>query len=601
MSDLDWTDHGPRSRRFDDVYFSASDGLAESRLVFLTGTGLPEAWRGRPRFTVAELGFGTGLNIAALLHLWRTERPAGGRLSIFSVEAYPIPRAAAARALAIWPELVDVTAPLLDAWPDGRTGMHRIDLPGLDATLDLFIGEAAEALTAWDGAADAWFLDGFAPARNPQMWRDEVLAWVAARSRPGARAATFTVAGQVRQGLAAVGFQLARRPGFGRKRERLETTLPGATEPVNPPRSAVVLGAGIAGVALARVLTAEGLACTVVDVAGPGAGASGNPAALVTPRLDAGLGPVARLYAQAFARAAALYRRSGAVIAEGVLQLESSARDRDRFARIAAWDGFAPGAAASLPRETVAELLDEPGAGGGLLFGDGLAIDPRRVLEAWLAGVQFRQGRATQLARGDGEWRVLDAAGASLATAEVVCIALGAGTAALLPHLGLQPVRGQLEHTEAVAFDGRAAAWGGYAIPTPGGGVLFGASHGRGDPGADLRPDERARNLSALAIGRPALAARMAVLPAEAIHSRASVRAAMPDHLPLTGAIAGMPGVFVLGGLGGRGFTLAPLLAEHLAAMITGAPSPLPRDLVHLVAPERYAAHQKGRRDRDAP
>ncbi|MGC1303437.1 MAG: tRNA (5-methylaminomethyl-2-thiouridine)(34)-methyltransferase MnmD, partial [Caulobacteraceae bacterium] len=224
--DLDWTSSGPRSRRFDDVYFSAADGLAESRMVYLAGAGLPDAWRGRSRFTVGELGFGTGLNIAALLQLWRETRPADGRLSIFSVEAFPISRDAATRALAHWPELSEVTAPLLAGWPDGRRGFHRIDLPGLHASLDLCIGEAAEALAAWGGRANAWFLDGFAPSRNPEMWRDEVLELVAARSAPGAQIGTFTVAGQVRRGLAVAGFEVARRPGFGHKRERLEAVLP---------------------------------------------------------------------------------------------------------------------------------------------------------------------------------------------------------------------------------------------------------------------------------------------------------------------------------------------------------------------------------------
>ena len=195
---LVWTDDGaPRSGRFDDVYFSQADGLAEARAVFLAGCGLPDAWAGRTRFTVAELGFGTGLNIAALLHLWRRTRPPGARLSVFSVEGFPLDRDDAARALATWPEIADAAGALLDGWPPATPGFHRLDLPAFDATLDLAVGDVAWALSQWTGRADAWFLDGFAPAANPAMWSDAVLDAIADRSAPGARAATFTVAGAV--------------------------------------------------------------------------------------------------------------------------------------------------------------------------------------------------------------------------------------------------------------------------------------------------------------------------------------------------------------------------------------------------------------------
>ena len=219
---LDWSEPGaPRSRRFGDVYYSLEDGLAESRAVFLAGCGLPDAWAGRARFTVGELGFGTGLNIAALLHLWR-ESGASGRLHIFSIEGFPVARGDAARALSAWPEIADAARALLDRWPPATPGFHRIDLTDWNATFDLAVGDGAWALDQWSGAADAWFLDGFSPALNPDMWSDAVLDGVAARSAPGARLGTFTVAGAVRRGLAERGFQVNKRPGHGRTRERGE-------------------------------------------------------------------------------------------------------------------------------------------------------------------------------------------------------------------------------------------------------------------------------------------------------------------------------------------------------------------------------------------
>ena len=585
---LDWSDGAPRSTAFDDGYFAAGDGLAESRAVFLAGLGLPEAWRGRDRFTVAELGFGTGLNVLALLQLWRDHRPSPhARLHLFSVEAYPLAPDDARRALAAWPELAPLAAPLLARWPRGRAGLHRFDWPELGATLDLVVGEALPAVTGWSGAADGWMLDGFAPSRNPEMWSPELLAAVAARTRPGGAAATFTVAGAVRRGLEAAGFAVAKRPGHGRKRERLEARLPGPPSPEPPRPSVAVVGAGVAGAALVRALRREGLSVVVVADA---PGASRADAALVTPRLDAGGGAAARLSAAAFARAAALNadEAPGATIASGALRLEGGARDAARFDRIAAWDGFDPGALLRLPPAAAALRLGEATAPGALDEVGALVIEPAAVLSAWLAGARRVEGRAAALERTAGCWRVLDADGATLAEAQVVVLAGGAAGAALLPEAPLRPVRGQSE-TAAGADPCAAAAWGGYAVPTRDG-VLFGATHGRGDADPAPRPEDREANLRALAAARPALAARVRALGPEALSSRAAVRAAAPDHLPLAGADPGRPGVWTLTALGGRGFTHAPLLAEHVAALVAGAPTPLPGDLAAAVDPARFVA-----------
>ncbi|MEO8811586.1 MAG: tRNA (5-methylaminomethyl-2-thiouridine)(34)-methyltransferase MnmD, partial [Caulobacteraceae bacterium] len=224
-----WDDRGAQvSRRFGDVYYSREGGLAESRAVFLAGAGLPDAWAGRRHFCVAELGFGTGLNIAALLALWRRRRAPGAQLSLFSVEAWPLATDEAARALGAWPELAAVAEALTGRWPGRARGFHRVDLPDFHASLDVAVMDAEAALTAWSGRADAWFLDGFAPARNPEMWSPGLMDLVAARSAAGARVATYTVAGAVRGALSRAGFAVERRPGFGAKRRRLEATLPGA-------------------------------------------------------------------------------------------------------------------------------------------------------------------------------------------------------------------------------------------------------------------------------------------------------------------------------------------------------------------------------------
>lgn len=567
-ADLTWSEDGaPRSARFGDVYFSKDDGLAESRAVFLGGCGLPESWAGRTRFTVAELGFGTGLNIIALLDLWRREGPADGRLNVFSIEAFPLTAEEAARALAAWPEVADIAAALIAAWPAGTPGFHRIDLPDFRATIDLAIGDAAWALEEWSGKADAWFLDGFSPALNPGMWSDAVMDGIAARSTPGARVATFTVAGAVRRGLSERGFQVEKLPGHGRKRERLEAWRADTEIPKPPPGPVAVIGGGIAGASVVRALKALDIPVVLIEAERPGAGGSGFPASLVTPRLDAGDAIIAGFHAQALERARALYSAMPeAVIAPGVTQLPQSDRDTARFAKVAAQPWWPEG------EMTASE--------GGLSMAGALTASPRRILETWLNGVPVVSGRVDRIARDGATLRLLDATGVLLAEAATVVVTAGWGASDLAPELKLRPVRGQADWVETDPAP-EATAWGGYVAPT-GAGFLFGATHDRDEVTTEVRPADTERNRAVLAARFPYLAEAIAATPTQA---RAAVRATTTDRLPVCGALE--DSAWILGGLGSRGFCVAPLLGEHLAATIAGAPSPLPTGFAARLSPGR--------------
>lgn len=205
---LDWREGViPVSRRFDDPYFSMANGLAETRHVFLEGNGLPG--RLRDGFHIAELGFGTGLNLLAV----RLALSAGVAVRYTSFEAFPLPAGDIARALQAFPEAEAVAGPFLTAW---AAGQRHFDLGGI--AVEVIIGDAREQLATWDGRADAWFLDGFSPAKNPELWGEELLAQVAAHTVPGGTFATYTAAGHVRRSLAAAGFAVSRLPGFGTKR-----------------------------------------------------------------------------------------------------------------------------------------------------------------------------------------------------------------------------------------------------------------------------------------------------------------------------------------------------------------------------------------------
>ncbi len=217
MTALGWDGHRPVSRRFNDGYFAAGGGLAETRHVFLCGNGLPDRFeRG---FHIAELGFGTGLNLLAAWAAWR-ESGQRGPLHYTGFEAFPLPVEAMERALAPFRDLADLAAPLLQAWAAGQRHFACDDLHAR-----VIIGDARATLPDWWGQADAWFLDGFAPDRNPEMWEPALLAAVADRSAPGATLASYTAAGHVRRSLQAAGFMIERRPGFGTKRHMIAGRL----------------------------------------------------------------------------------------------------------------------------------------------------------------------------------------------------------------------------------------------------------------------------------------------------------------------------------------------------------------------------------------
>ncbi|MGC9371475.1 MAG: tRNA (5-methylaminomethyl-2-thiouridine)(34)-methyltransferase MnmD [Paracoccaceae bacterium] len=218
-AELEWKDGAiPVSQRFDDPYFSLENGLAETRHVFLSGNDLPA--RFRPGFHIAELGFGTGLNMLAALIAWR-ESGTASPLRFTSFEAFPMQADEMARALAAFPEARAVAGPLLAAWAVGQTRFETDDLKA-----EIIIGDARQTLPRWRNRADAWFLDGFSPAKNPELWGPELMAEVARHTAPGGTAATYTAAGFVRRGLEAAGFDVERRPGFGRKRHMTCARLP---------------------------------------------------------------------------------------------------------------------------------------------------------------------------------------------------------------------------------------------------------------------------------------------------------------------------------------------------------------------------------------
>lgn len=218
-AELEWRDSGvPVSTRFDDPYYSLDNGLAETRHVFLAGNDLPQ--RFHDGFQIAELGFGTGLNLLTALQAFRAACTPGS-LQFTSFEAYPMRPADMIAAQEAFPELHDLANELRPYWESSATSFQTTDLH-----FSLVTGDARETLPLWQGQANAWFLDGFSPAKNPELWGPDLMAEVARHTAPGGSAATYTAAGHVRRGLEAAGFKVTRTPGFGRKRHMTRAELP---------------------------------------------------------------------------------------------------------------------------------------------------------------------------------------------------------------------------------------------------------------------------------------------------------------------------------------------------------------------------------------
>ena len=619
---LDWRDGVPCSAAFGDIYFSPKGGLDEARHVFLDGIGAPEVWQGRPRFTVGELGFGTGLNVLALWDAWRRTASPDARLHVVSVEGFPLEPGDLAAAHAAFPELALLAAELRASYPRRVPGFHRLRLDGGRVALTLLFGPVAEMLERLAARVDAWFLDGFAPRRNPEMWTDAVFRQLARLSAPAARVATFSAAGAVRRGLAAAGFAMAKRPGFAGKLECLAGRLDSAPiddggapwyappVPLGPGATVAVIGGGIAGRAAARTLAQEGFRPALFDAGDP----SAQPErVLISPRLAGPDDAYGRFMAQAFLQAEG---QGGLPPASGALHLPPE-DEVPRLADFAARLGWGGGLVQPVDAKTAFGLAGIKTPRGGMWYPAARFAPPATVLT-----METRPMRVVSLTPTDMGWRVgLKDGGTEVFDA--VVLAAGPWSGALVPGgiPGLRANRGQLCHLPATAASARLrlpVSFGGHLTPLTGAGGgavhVLGSSYrrwdltGQGDGWRGLDTGDMASALDGLAGVFPDLAAAWRSAP---LKGWAGLRATTADHLPFVGPLADVAAyesaygglhhgrrgdwptapyrqnAFVLSGLGSRGYQTAFLGAEVLASLMAGAPSPVDREVATALHPAR--------------
>ncbi|ATP90459.1 bifunctional tRNA (5-methylaminomethyl-2-thiouridine)(34)-methyltransferase MnmD/FAD-dependent 5-carboxymethylaminomethyl-2-thiouridine(34) oxidoreductase MnmC [Aeromonas caviae] len=641
---LDWNEAGtPVSSEFGDVYFSNDNGLSETRYVFLQQNRLPERFshHDSDSFVIGETGFGTGLNFLATMAAFLEQAPLSGngsRLHFISVEKYPLTQADLRKALAAWPELATLSQPLIDQWPLPVSGCHRLLFADGRIRLDLWFGDIKEMLPQVPhpatGLVDAWYLDGFSPAKNPEMWTQDLFDDLARLARPDATLSTFTCAGFVRRGLIAAGFAMKKVKGHGSKREMLagvregkvpqQSIAPWYARPAGREGEVLIIGGGIASAMTALSLVERGRHVTLLCEDGePASGASGNRQGALYPLLNGEHDALSRFYSLAFGfarnRLLALAKHHPVAFSLcGVTQLGYDDKSAAKLAKMSQGP-FPPELMHPLSAVEVEQVVGLPCDADGVSYPLGGWLCPAELTRAAIREAQA-SGRlevvfnaaVTRIAEEDDGWRVESRDGRQWHAPNLVAAA-GHQLPALLPfaELPLYPVRGQVSHvptTTGLSQLKTVLCYDGYLTPAHNGAHCIGASYGRNQTDLAYRADEQEQNRARLqaCVPHQRWPAEVDVSGAQA---RVGVRCASRDHLPVAGPVvrlaalvdhdvnapadqqSALPlhaGLYVLGALGSRGLCSAPLCGELVASEICGDPLPLAAALLEALHPARY-------------
>lgn len=614
-------DGTPRSVKYDDIYHASAGGLEQCRHVFLDGNGLPGRWQSRDAFTILETGFGCGLNFLATWAAWRDDPARCARLHFISVEKNPLSRDDLREIHRSWPTLAELSQRLLEQWPPLLPGFHRLNLDGGRISLTLLFGDALALLGQLGARADAFFLDGFAPSKNADLWSPAVFRQIGRLAADCATAATWSVAALVRDGLRNAGFASNRQAGFGGKREMLvarrERRSSGRSSFAFD-RHVLVVGAGLAGSSCAASLAARGWQVDVVERhPAPAEEASGNLAGVLRPILSLDDNRLSRLGRAGFLHALRHFRkleRDGCPPlweACSVLQLARDTRHETTQRETVERHAYPPEYARYVDRALATELAGHPTAAGGWHFPAGGWVNPPSLVRANLANGSQRIRVRTSLAiaslqRHGDLWQAAAQDGSVIAEAAHVIVANGCGTLQIegAMRLPLRPGRGQVSLLSA--HDRRAlncvVTQRGYVTPALGGWHCAGATFDANNDHTGLAAADHAENLARVHAMLPGFAGGCDAL---LLAGRVGFRPTSPDRRPMIGAlpcaqvpanpvptmlwkVERLPGVLVVNGFGARGLVWSALAGELIAAQLEDEPLPLESDLIDALDPARF-------------
>lgn len=624
LAQLEWRNNQPYSQQYEDVYFSTDDGLAESDYVFFQHNQLASRWQALKdeTFIIAETGFGTGLNFLCAWQRWIQYAPKTAHLHFVSTEKFPLSETDLAQALELWPSLEPLNKALLAQYQNIREGFHRLSFDDGRVTLTLLIGDANKTLAQLNAQVDAWFLDGFAPAKNPDMWQSDLFQQMARLSHQATTFATFTSAGEVKRNLQTAGFGVNKAPGFGKKREMLFGQFVGTKSQSSPlsQKKAIVIGGGLAGTSSAQALARRGWQVTLIErhatLAKEG---SGNPLGVLYPRLIGGDTAINQLALQGFLYSARLFDQLHLSAADyspcGVLQLAFNAREQQRLSKIA---------------KDYPDLIHNTNEKeSSVLSGIKLNLDGAFIPQAgWInpaalclafahhPNIQIkRHTEAISLKYINQCWQVWNGE-SCVAEAPAVIIAGANDTQnfSQTQHCELSAVRGQitlLPITEQSQTIKTVICTDAYLSPAKDGFHCLGATFTPNDSTIDERVHDHQSNLKQLKTLAPPLAETYKNVD---VTGRAALRCVTSDYLPLAGAVLDvtqlhqeppryntpaeqlpwLKGLYVNTGHGAKGLVNAPICAEAIASLICNEPSPIPNSLLSALDPNRFALKKMG-------
>ena len=620
----------PVADHFDDVYFSNDSGINEAQHVFVAGNDLDERWQQwpNPTFVIAETGFGTGLNFLVAMRCFNEFRAANPdhplkRLYFITTEKFPLPQQDMQRALEAFPALKDEAQALASLYPMGLEGCHRLHFDNHSTTLDLWIGDVHELLPQWhspvNGLIDAWFLDGFAPSKNPDMWTDALFSQMARLSKTGTTFGTFTAAGIVKRGLAGVGFTIKKRNGFGRKRDMLTGVFDQDHEnvqhklrlPAGPyyryvngsldkTSKVAVVGSGLAAATACLALVKRGI-CTTLYFDGDtlASGASGNPQGGFYPQLHSEASIASRIQAHSFLYARQAYDHTiehvkACGLADvahdfcGVIQLSFNDKVAERQNKLAAADVWPEALIKPVDSKEVSDIANLPLPYSGLYIGLGGWLSPPQLVtamieEALQSGKLTLKPNHTYVSHEAVEttkqqvrirFNLDSAESEEVITADHLILALGAGAvnASDFNSLSLRPVRGQVEAIPTqmpIEQLNTVLCHKGYMTPVFEGRHALGSTYVKNDLSTDARSDETEMNL---ATHEQALANTDIVQALQ--HdgkARAATRLGSPDHQPVVGALHNFDSLkehYTMLGVG-KPLTSAPVLPSSVVSTLT--------------------------------
>ncbi|WP_040661666.1 bifunctional tRNA (5-methylaminomethyl-2-thiouridine)(34)-methyltransferase MnmD/FAD-dependent 5-carboxymethylaminomethyl-2-thiouridine(34) oxidoreductase MnmC [Neptuniibacter caesariensis] len=637
-SSIKWKSDTPFSSTFNDIYFSPTDGKEETDYVFIDGNKLPERIKFcSGTFTIAETGFGTGLNFLCSWLAFRNNSNSNAHLHFISVEKFPLSKADIAIALQKQEVLKGLSSQFIDQYNTLSSGINKFIFDHGKVRLTLIFDDASKGYQRLNEHVDAWYLDGFAPSKNPDMWSPELFQQIARLSHPGTTFSTFTAAGIVRRGLQEAGFEVSKQKGFGRKREMLIGTFTGKQKQKtiakpwfelprgDKPESVTIIGGGLSGCTTARALAERDIQVTLIEKEDQLAtGGSGNRQGALYAKLPVKPTNQGELHLAGFLHTVNKLKQldpEQTLWSQcGVAQLATNEKELKRQQELIEHGSYSDELVTAKSAEELSTLAGSRVEHSGLFFPDAGWVSPRDLCRSLVEhkNIQIQNTSITTTEYNNGQWVLTDNEGNALhASHLIICNAELANQFEQTSHIPLKPIRGQVSISpvsESSLHLDTVICGEGYISPAKDNLFCFGATFDLKGKERNVTDKDHAKNLHNLSQVLPEIHSAITGPDKPQLEGRTAFRCSTPDYMPIVGPVPvhdsftetfgklrkdrkwkfenvraeHHPNLFINTGHGSKGLITCPISAELLTAMICDEPLPLPKDLVDTINPARF-------------